>query len=79
MDEPVAVTLEDLLSTHGHGPAEVRILRRVTDWAGSPGAAQDWLCSHIPSLAAAPIDLLREGRADLVQDYLDRIGVGGFA
>jgi len=59
----------------------VEILNRVKDWAGSPQQAFAWyrsqpLASFGDQTAEA---LVKEGRAEAVKRYLDRIAVGGYA
>ncbi|EMD81783.1 hypothetical protein C725_2831 [Pacificimonas flava] len=57
------------------------IINRVIPWAGSQLAAYAWYCSQpLPSLADVTAEeLVRQGRAELVRDYLNRIAQGGFA
>lgn len=59
----------------------IDILNRVLPWAGSPLAAYAWYRSQtLPSFGdATPEQLVRDGRADDVRHYLDRIAAGGFA
>lgn len=59
----------------------VEILNRVLPWAGSPLAAYAWYRSQsLPSFGdVTPEQLVRDGRADDVRHYLDRIAAGGFA
>jgi Protein of unknown function (DUF2384) len=59
----------------------IDILSRVLPWAGSPLAAYAWYRSQsLPSFGdATPEQLVREGRAEDVRAYLDRIAAGGFA
>jgi hypothetical protein len=59
----------------------VDILNRVLPWAGSPLAAYAWYRSQsLPSFGDATAEqLVRDGRADDVRHYLDRIAAGGFA
>jgi hypothetical protein len=59
----------------------VEIINRVLGWAGSPQQAFAWyrsqpLASFGDQTAEA---LVKEGRAEAVKQYLDRIAVGGFA
>jgi transcriptional regulator with XRE-family HTH domain len=59
----------------------VEIINRVRGWAGSPGQAFAWyrsqpLASFGDQTAEA---LVKEGRAEAVKGYLDRIAVGGYA
>jgi len=72
-------TLEDLIARHGHGQAEVEILRLVHAWAGSGVQAEDWLSTPIVGLGSSPLHLMRSGKTDLVLGHLLRIGIGGFA
>ncbi len=59
----------------------VEILNRVRAWAGSPQQAFAWYRSQpLPSFGDQTAEaLVREGRADAVRRYLDRIAVGGYA
>ena len=59
----------------------LRILEQVSPWAGSPQAAYDWYCSEaIASLGGRTArDLVEVGRADAVENYLQRIAHGGYA
>lgn len=59
----------------------VEILNRVQAWSGSPQQAFAWyrsqpLASFGDQTAEA---LVKEGRAEAVRRYLDRITVGGYA
>ncbi len=57
------------------------ILNRVLPWAGSPLAAYAWYRSQsLPSFGDMTAEeLVRDGRARDVRDYLGRIAVGGYA
>jgi len=57
------------------------IINRVTDWAGSVGRAFAWFRSQpLPSFGDKTAeDLVKEGRAQDVRDYLSRIAAGGYA
>lgn len=59
----------------------VEILNRVRPWAGSPQQAFAWYRSQpLPSFGDQTAeDLVKEGRAEAVKRYLDRIAVGGYA
>lgn len=59
----------------------VEILNRVRPWAGSPQQAFAWYRSQpLPSFGDQTAEaLVKEGRAEAVKRYLDRIAVGGFA
>lgn len=59
----------------------VEILNRVEDASGSPLAAYAWFRAEpLPGFGGAtPDQLLREGKADQVHAYLDRITAGGYA
>ena len=63
------------------GNEKVEILSRVREWAGGETQAMAWYRSQpIPSLdGCTPEELVQSGRATAVSDYLDRIGIGGFA
>ncbi|MDE0150464.1 MAG: DUF2384 domain-containing protein [Rhodospirillaceae bacterium] len=63
-------------------PTEVQeILDRVEAQTGPPAAAHAWFHSKpLPSFDGAPPDqLVREGRAEDIHAYLDRIMDGGYA
>lgn len=59
----------------------VEIINRVLPWAGSLPAAFAWYRSQLlPSLGDRTAeDLVKQGRAELVRDYLSRIAEGGHA
>ena len=59
----------------------VEILNRVRAWAGSPQQAFAWYRSQpISSFGDQTAEaLVKEGRAEAVKRYLDRIAVGGYA
>ena len=59
----------------------LEILNRVRLWAGSPQQAFAWYRSQpLPSFGDQTAEaLVKEGRAEAVKRYLDRIAVGGFA
>ena len=59
----------------------LEILHRVELATGSPLAAYAWFRAEpLPGFGGATPDrLLREGRADEVHAYLDRIAAGGYA
>lgn len=59
----------------------VYILNRVESWCGSPFQAYAWYRSEpIPSLGDLTAEaLVKAGKADLVNRYLDRIAEGGYA
>ena len=59
----------------------LEILNRVEAATGSPLAAYAWFRAEpLPGFGGAtPDQLLREGRADHVHAYLDRIMAGGYA
>ena len=59
----------------------MELLNRVEAATGSPLAAYAWFRSEpLPGFGGATPDLLvREGRADDVRAYLDRIMAGGYA
>ncbi|MFT9073248.1 antitoxin Xre/MbcA/ParS toxin-binding domain-containing protein [Gluconobacter potus] len=59
----------------------VEILNRVRPWAGSAQQAFAWYRSQLlPSFGDQTAEaLVREGRADAVRRYLDRIATGGYA
>ena len=57
------------------------ILTRVRGWAGSGQHALAWYRSQpLPSFGDQTAEaLVKEGRANAVRGYLDRIAVGGYA
>jgi len=59
----------------------VEIINRIQPWAGSVVQAYAWYCAQsLPSFNnQIPAELVRQGRADAVKRYLDRIAVGGHA
>jgi hypothetical protein len=59
----------------------IEILNRVQPWAGSPQQAFAWYRSQpLPSFGDQTAEgLVKEGRAEAVKRYLDRIAVGGYA
>ncbi|MFB1486974.1 MULTISPECIES: antitoxin Xre/MbcA/ParS toxin-binding domain-containing protein [Thiocapsa] len=59
----------------------VEIINRVTSWTGSPGRAFAWFRSQpLPSFGDRTAeDLVKDGRAQAVKDYLSRIAEGGYA
>lgn len=59
----------------------MEILNRVEGATGSPLAAYAWFRAEpLPGFGGAtPNQLLREGKAEAVHSYLDRIMAGGYA
>jgi uncharacterized protein (DUF2384 family) len=59
----------------------VDIINRAVPWTGSTARAFAWFRSQpLPSFGDKTAeDLLKEGRADAVKDYLSRIADGGYA
>lgn len=59
----------------------VEIINRVADWSGGVGRAFAWFRSQpLPSFGDKTAeDLVKEGRAKAVKDYLSRIADGGYA
>lgn len=59
----------------------VEILNRVRPWAGSAQQAFAWYRSQpLPFFGDQTAeDVVREGRADAIRCYFDRIAVGGYA
>ena len=59
----------------------VEIINRVARWSGSTGRAFAWFRSQpLPSFGDRTAeDLVKEGRAQAVKDYLSRIAEGGYA
>ena len=57
------------------------IINAVFPWAGSVSHAFAWYRSQcLPSFGdRTPEDLIREGRAEAVKSYINRIAVGGQA
>ena len=79
-----AVTKTARVSTHATQARLrdiVEILNRVRPWAGSPQQAFAWYRSQLlPSFGDQTAEsLVKEGRAEAVKRYLDRITVGGYA
>ena len=59
----------------------LEILNRVEEQTGSPLAAYAWFRAEpLPGFGGATADsLMREGKADQVHAYLDRVVAGGYA
>jgi hypothetical protein len=59
----------------------LEIMNRVLPWAGSVAQAFAWYRSQpLPSFGDQTAeDLVKEGRAEAVKTYLNRIAVGGYA
>ncbi len=59
----------------------LEILNRVEPWAGSPLAAYAWYRSQgLPGFGDMTAEqLVTQGHADAVRDYLDAIADGGYA
>jgi hypothetical protein len=59
----------------------VEVLNRVRLWVGSPQQAFAWYRSQpLPSFGDQTAEaLVKEGRAEALKRYLDRITVGGYA
>ena len=59
----------------------VEIINRVAEWSGSVGRAFAWFRSQpLHSFGDKTAeDLVKEGRASAVKDYLSRIADGGYA
>ncbi len=59
----------------------VEIVNRVRPWAGSVPQAFAWYRAQpLPSFGDQTAEaLVKEGRAEAVKRYLDRLAVGGFA
>jgi hypothetical protein len=59
----------------------VEILDQVRHWAGSPQQAFAWYRSQpLPSFGDQTAEaMVKEGRAEAVRRYLDRIALGGYA
>jgi hypothetical protein len=59
----------------------LEILNHVRPWAGSRHHAVAWFRSRkLPSFGNQTAEILvKEGRAEAVKLYLDRIAVGGYA
>jgi uncharacterized protein (DUF2384 family) len=59
----------------------VEIINRVSGWSGSVGRAFAWFRSQpLPTFGDKTAeDLVKEGRAEAVKDYLSRIAEGGYA
>ena len=67
--------------TQGRLRQMLEILNRVEAQTGSPLAAYAWFRAEpLPGFGGATADLLlREGKADQVHAYLDRVVAGGYA
>jgi hypothetical protein len=59
----------------------VEIIQRVVPWSGSlPGALAWYRSQPLPPFGDKTAEeLVKEGRAQVVKDYLSRIGEGGYA
>jgi hypothetical protein len=59
----------------------LEIIGRVLEWAGGAPQALAWYRGQpIPALGGRTAEaLVKSGEAALVRDYLDQIGLGGFA
>ncbi|EFH12566.1 antitoxin Xre/MbcA/ParS toxin-binding domain-containing protein [Pseudoroseomonas cervicalis] len=59
----------------------VEIINRVRPWAGSTAQAFAWYRAQpLPSFGDQTAEaLVKEGRAEAVKRYLDRMAVGGYA
>jgi uncharacterized protein (DUF2384 family) len=59
----------------------VEIINRISRWSGSVGCAFAWFRSQpLASFGDKTAeDLVKEGRAQAVKDYLSRIAEGGYA
>jgi uncharacterized protein (DUF2384 family) len=59
----------------------LEIISRIREWAGGEAQAMAWYRSQpIPALdGRTPEALVKSGRAGAVRDYLDHLGLGGFA
>lgn len=56
------------------------ILKRVKTWAGSHEDAQKWFdAQFIPALGCTPKQAVERGHYEALNDYLDVIGLGGYA
>jgi transcriptional regulator with XRE-family HTH domain len=68
-------------ATQGRLREMLEILNRAEPWAGSLLGAYAWYRSQgLPSFGDATAEtLVRQGRAEDVRHYLDRIAAGGFA
>jgi uncharacterized protein (DUF2384 family) len=59
----------------------LEVLGRVADWAGGVKQAMAWYRAEpIPSFGGRTAEfLVKEGKAEAVRNYLDRVALGGFA
>lgn len=58
----------------------VEILELVRPMAGSPQAAMAWYKAQpLPGFGRTAEQIVKEGHADAVRNYLDELAVGGFA
>lgn len=60
---------------------DVEIIKRVTSWSGSLAGALAWYRSQpLPSFGDKTAEeLVKEGHAQAVKDFLSRIAEGGYA
>jgi uncharacterized protein (DUF2384 family) len=68
-------------STQSRLKEMVEVVGRVTDWAGGINQAMAWYRAEpIPSFGGRTAEfLVKEGKAEAVRNYLDRVALGGFA
>lgn len=59
----------------------LEIVGLVRDWAGSERAAMSWYkAAPIPAFGGRTAEsIVKDGRADLVREYVDHLAMGGFA
>lgn len=68
-------------ATQGRLRDMIEIINRVLPWSGSLPLAFAWYRSQpLPSFGDQTAeDLVKEGRAEAVKDYLSRLAIGGYA
>jgi hypothetical protein len=56
------------------------ILKRVEKWSGGSEEAKNWFDEEfIPALGCTPKQAIEHGHYVALNDYLDAIGLGGYA
>jgi hypothetical protein len=61
--------------------AELEIIERILEWAGSRDDAYAWYRNHpIPAVGGQTAEaMVKLGHADVIHNYLDHLAVGGYA
>ena len=59
----------------------LNIINQVTIWSGNVQSAYAWYCSEpLPSFGdRSAMDLVKEGKANAVLEFIGRLGQGGYA